>query len=325
MKKCFIFIIYSFLSGYFLFLWVSTLWAQTYPNRPIQIIIPLDSGSAVDTMARNFADELCKVLKVPIIAINKPGAASTLGTDIVVKSKKDGYTILYANTSAVVYSKASNPEQVPYDPIKDLEPLGLHCFFPGCLVVNESLGLKTFSTFINFAKKNPGKLRISTFGVGSIDHFNLEIIQSLTNAQFTMIPFKGAAAALTALLGGHVDATYTTISLARPHVEAGKIKILLIAKKMHEYPDVPTITELGYKQNLLIPWFALFAPAGIPEEVKQVLIPAIETTVKNPELGAKIEKLGFIVDYKSPSESRELMMSEYKIARELAIKLGLGK
>jgi len=309
-----------------LILFTQTLKAQTYPSHPMQVIIPLDPGSAGDTALRPFADELGKVLKTPIIVINKPGAASTLGTDIVVRSKKDGYTILYAGPSALVYSKASNPEQVPYDPVKDLEPLGLHCFIPTCIAVQESSALKTFSDLIEFAKKNPGGLRVGIPGSpGSIESFNLDLVQSLTGTQFTLVPFKGGGAAISALLGGHANAFFIANNLVGPHVKAGKLRMLLLTKKMREYPNVPTITELGYKQNLLIPWFALFAPAGIPEEVKRVLIPAIEKTIKNPELEAKIEKLGFIVEYKSPSELNKLMMSEYEIARALAIKSGLSK
>lgn len=299
--------------------------AQSYPSHPIQMIIPMDPGSAGDMVVRPFADELGKILKTPVIVQNKPGAAATLGTDQVVKSKKDGYTLLYANTSAIVYAKASNPETVPYDPVKDLDPLGLHCFFPLTLAVQGTSPWKNFSEFIDYAKRNPGNIRVSTPGQGSIDHFNIEIIQSLTGVQFTMIPFKGGAAAMTALLGGHVEAASIANSLSGPHVESGKVRILLLSNKMREYPNVPTIRELGYSRDLLMAWFALFAPAGIPEDVKKVLVPAIEKTIKNPELAAKIEKLGFVVDYRPPAELKKLVVSDYETASALAKKLGLNK
>ncbi len=315
-----------FLVGVFFFATgFSTVQAQPYPNHTIQIIIPMDPGSAGDMVVRPFADELAKILKIPVIVNNKPGAAATLGTDQVVKSKKDGYTLLYANTSAVVYAKASNPETVPYDPIKDLDPLGLHCFFPLSVAVQENAPWKTFGELIDYAKKNPGKVRVSTPGQGSIDHFNLEIIQSLTGTQFTMIPFKGGAAAITALLGGHVDVANIANSLSGPHVKAGKLRMLLLTNKMREYPDVPTITQLGYPRDLLSAWFALFGPAGIPDEVKKVLVPAIEKTIKNAELEAKIEKLGFVVDYRPPAELKKLVASDYETARNLALKLGMSK
>jgi tripartite-type tricarboxylate transporter receptor subunit TctC len=321
----FIFVVSLFSIAYALSLGAIMLQAQPYPSHPIQIVVPNDAGSAGDTVARQFGDELSKVLKSPAIVLNKPGASSTLGTDFVVKSKKDGYTILYANTSAVVYARASSPEIVPYDPVKDLEPLGLHCFFPLAVAVQESSPWKTFNELIDYARKNPGSVRAGLHGQGSIDHFNLELIKSWTDTQFNIIPFKGTAATTTALLGGHIDTTVIANSLAGPHVKAGKLRFLLLTNKMHEYPNVPTLTELGYKQNLPSAWFAWFAPAGISEEVKKVLIPAIEKTTRNPELGAKIEKLGFIVEYRPPEELKKLMVSDYETARALAIKLGLSK
>ncbi len=323
--RYFILIVSIFSVVYALSIGAQTPQAQPFPSHPIQIIIPMDPGSAGDMVVRPFADELGKVLKTPVIVVNKPGAAATLGTDVVVKSKKDGYTLLYANTSAVVYAKASNPEIVPYDPAKDLEPLGLHCFFPLTVTVQEGSPWKTFGELVDYARKNPGNVRVSTPGQGSIDHFNLEIIKSLTGTQFTMVPFKGGAAAITALLGGHVDVACIANSLSGPHVKAGKLRILLLTNKMREFPSVPTITELGYKQDLLSAWFALFAPAGISEEAKKVLVPAIEKTIKNPELETKIEKLGFIVDYKSPAELKKIQVSDYETARFLAVKLGLSK
>ena len=243
-----------------------------------------------------------------------------------MKGKKDGYTLLYVGPSALVYAMASNPEQVPYDPFKDLEPLGLHCFIPTVIAVQESSPLKTFADLIESAKKNPGGLRMGIPGSpGSIEAFNVELVQSLTGAQFTMVPFKGGNAALAALLGGHADVFFIANNLADSQVKAGKVRRLILTKKMREHPNVPTITELGYKQNLLIPWFGFFGPAGMPEEVKRVLIPAIEKTIKNPELEAKIATLGYIVEYKSPSELNDLVRSQYEIARALAVKLGLRK
>jgi tripartite-type tricarboxylate transporter receptor subunit TctC len=323
--KYFIFIISLFSIVFTLSIGATMLQAQPFPSHPIQIVVPNDAGSAGDTAARAFADEFSKVLKTPVIVLDKPGASSTLGTDFVAKSKKDGYTMVYANTSAVVYARATNPEAVPYDPAKDLEPLGLHCFFSLTVTVQENSPWKTFNELIDYAKKNPGSVRFSMHGHGTIDHFNLEIIQSLTGTQFTMVPFKGAAAATTALLGGHVDAIATVNTLVGPHVKAGKLRMLLITNKMREYPNVPMITELGYNRNLVSAWFAFFAPAGIPEEVKKVLVPAIEKTIKNPELEAKIEKLGLTVDYKPPEELKKIMTSDYETARSLALKLGLTK
>jgi tripartite-type tricarboxylate transporter receptor subunit TctC len=283
------------------------------------------AGSAGDIPGRVFAEELGKTLGTPIIVVNKPGAAQVLGTDAAVRSKKDGYTITYTATSGIVYARVSSPETVPYDPIKDLEPLGLHCFFPLTVTVLENSPWKTFGELVNDAKKNPGKIRFATQGQGTIDHFDLEIIQALTGAQFTHVPFKGGQLIATQL-GGHVEIAFNAFSLAIPHVKAGNIRMLLITNKVPEFPNVPTITELGYKQNLLSAWFALFAPAGIPEDVKKVLVAAVEKTIKSPELKVKMDKLGgYLVDYKSPAELKKLMVEDYEKALAIAIKAGLRK
>jgi tripartite-type tricarboxylate transporter receptor subunit TctC len=178
---------------------------------------------------------------------------------------------------------------------------------------------------VDYAKKNPKKLRVSTTGIGSTSHFNLEIIQSLTGAQFNHVPFKGGESVITALLGGHVEMTFDAINKITPHVESGKMRILLLTIKMAEFPNVPTITELGYKQELPASWFAMYGPSGLPEEVKKVLIPAVEKAIKNPELKAKIEKMQFVVQYKSPAELKKLAAEEYERSLAIAIKAGLRK
>jgi tripartite-type tricarboxylate transporter receptor subunit TctC len=323
--KSFISILALFSGVFGLSIGVATVQAQPFPSYPIQVVVPNDPGSAGDLAARYFAEELSKTVKGSVVVLNKPGASSTLGTDYVVKSKKDGYAILYANTSAVVYARATNPQIVPYDPVKDLDPLGFHCFLTLTVTVRGDAPWKTFNEMIDHAKKNPGTVRFGIHGQGTIDHFNLELIKAWTGAQFNVIPFKGTAATTTALLGGHVDATIIVNSLVTPHVNAGKLRLLLLTGKMREYPNVPLITEVGYKQNLLSPWFAWFAPAGVSEEAKKVLVPAIEKTTKVPELMQKIEKLGLSVDYKSPEGLKKIMMSDYETARALAVQLGLAK
>ena len=304
---------------------IPTIQAQPYPERNIQLIIPTTPGSAVDIVGRLVAEELGRILGTPVIPLNKPGASMTSGTDAVVRSKKDGYTLLYATTTAMVYSRVPNPEIVPYDPVKDLEPLGMHLWVPAALVVKQDSPWKTFSEYMEYAKKNPGKVSISIHSVGAIEHFNVEVIKSLTNAEFNMIPFKGASEALTGLLGGHVDSSFIGLTLTLPHVKAGKMRILLTTRKWPGLPELPTITELGYKQELSAGWFAFYAPAGISEEVKKVLVSAFERIARNPEMKSKIDGMGFTVDYKSPVELKRIMIEDFETAMAIAQKIGLGK
>lgn len=297
--------------------------AQSYPNRSIQLIIPIPAGGGGDVNGRILVDELVRVLGQQIIVTNKPGASDTLGTDALAKSKKDGYTLGYTSSAAMVYSRVINPKTVPYDPLKDFDPLALHTFFPLAVAVQANSPWKTFNELVDYAKKNPGTLRVSTAGVGSTSNFNVEIIQSLTGAQFTHVPFKGGEAVVTALLGGHVEVSLDIVGKFVPHVDAGKVRLLLLSRKVSSLPKVPTITELGYKRNLLSGWHAMFGPAGMPEEVKRVLVPAIEKAARNPEGKAKIEKLGYVVEYKGPAELRKLMADDYETASGIATRLGL--
>jgi tripartite-type tricarboxylate transporter receptor subunit TctC len=297
--------------------------AAGYPDHNIQLIIPNVAGSQMDITSRLLATELEKILGAKIIPNNKPGAGSVLGTDAALRSKKDGYTLLYGTASAMIYVPISNPEVVHYDPIKDAEPLGLHYFFPQTITVRSDAPWKNFKEFVDYAKKNPGKIRVSTMGLGSQPHFVLEMLQAIAGIQLTHVPFEGGESVITAVLGGHVEATCDMVAKVRGQVEAGKMRILLITNKMPGYPDVPTIQELGYKQSLFGGWFGMYAPAGIPEDVKKLLVPAVEKAVKATK--PKIDALGNLCEYKSPAEVVRMTEEETKRALEIAKRIGLRK
>jgi tripartite-type tricarboxylate transporter receptor subunit TctC len=298
--------------------------AQHYPNHPIQLVIIGAPGDASDITARLLIEELNKTLKIQVVPLNKPGAGTILATDFVAKSKKDGYTLLYGANS-ILYTKAVNPENVPCDQINDLEPLGLHVFYPSVICVQAEAPWKKFSDVVEYSRKNPGKFRCGIMGMGSIKHFQLEIIKSLAGVDITMIPFKGAMPAVTALLGGHIESAFAAVSLVGTHIDSGKLRGILVDQGAPDLPNIPTLNQLGYKRDLSSVWFALFAPVGVPEEVKKVLVSSIEKAIKNPESKAKIEKLGYTVDYKSPAELQKLQIGEYEEARSIAKRVGLSK
>lgn len=299
--------------------------AQPYPNKPIQFVIPGTAGSMVDLCGRMVADEMSRLLGVPVICVNKPGAAFTLGTDFVAKSRKDGYTIAYTTSSAMVFGRVLNPETVPYDTDKDFEPLGFHLFLANGVIVPESSPWKTLADLVADAKKNPGKFGVSTTGVGSTSHLNLEILQAATGAEFNHVPFKGGESVVTAVLGGHVHMTLDAVSKSMPHVEAGKLRILLVDNKVPGHPQFPTLQELGYKKSMVSSWFGLYAPVGIPEEARKVLVPAIEKAIKNPEVNEKIERLLFSPQYMDPEKQRKMVSEQYQQSLDIAIKAGLRK
>jgi tripartite-type tricarboxylate transporter receptor subunit TctC len=297
--------------------------AQSYPAHPIQLITPGTPGLMQDVSCRVFGDEIGKILNTQIVVMNKPGASMTLATDAVARSKKDGYTLLYASATPFVYAPAANPKVVPYDPLKDLEALGGEAVFPFTVTVQEGAPWKTFPELIDYAKKNPGKLRVGTPGPGSTDNFNVEIVQSLAGVKFTHVPLQSGPA--IALLGGHIELTFSPITEVSQYAKGGKLRILLVSNKLAQFSSVPTIRDYGYKQDLIKGWFAFFGPSGIPEDAKKVLVPAIEKAFKNPEVKARVEKLEFSVDYKSPAEFRKDLAEEYNQAIGIATKIGLRK
>jgi tripartite-type tricarboxylate transporter receptor subunit TctC len=301
----------------------SASFAAGYPDHNIQLIIPNVAGAQMDITARMLASELEKILGAKIIPNNKPGAGTVLGTEAALRAKKDGYTLLYGSNAAFVTAPACTPEIVHYDPIKDAEPLGLHYFFPQTITVRSDAPWKTFTEFIDYAKKNPDKIRVSTTGVGSGPHLIVETIQAITGAKLTHVPFEGGESIITAVLGGHVEATCDTLAKVKPQVDAGKMRILLLTRKMPGYPDIPTIQELGYKQPLYGGWFGMYAPVGIPEDLKNILVPAVEKAVKITK--PRVDALGSICEYRSPSEQRKMAEEEYRRAVEIATRIGMRK
>lgn len=291
-------------------------YAQTYPSQPIQMTLTLAPGDTLDLTGRAIATEMAKILKTPVVPTNRTGGAGTAGADFVAKGKKDGYNVLYINSN-IIYAYASNPEDVPYDPFQDLEPLCQAVSVPLLLAVQAEAPWKTFQDLVNYMKQNPGKIRGSSTGVGSVGHFGYEVVRLETGGEISMIPFKGAAPGLTALLGGHVEVGIPSYALVLPQLKAGKVRILLSSKRLPEYPQIPTLTQLGYKRDMSSVWFGFFIASGTPDPVKQTLLSALERAIKSPEVVSTIQNLGALEDYKPAGEFKKAMTDEYTIVKNL--------
>ena len=299
--------------------------AQSYPKQPINLLIPLAPGDATDVAGRTIGEGLSKLLKVPVVAINKPGGGGTGGTDSAAKAPKDGYTILITNNASLIYNRILTPETVPYDPFKDLIALGLVARTPIVLAVNSNAPFKNFAEMAEYGKKNPGNVRIGTVGPGSVGHFTVEIVNSLTGADMTMIPFKGAGPAVTAALGGHIEGAAAAQGVVAEHLKAGTMRGIVASTKMPEFPQIPTLAQLGYKQNLLGVWSAFFAPAGVSSEVSKTLIAALEKVMKDPAVGSRLANLGMVADYEPPEKLIAEIREEHRAVEQIAKKAGLIK
>jgi len=301
------------------------LFGQGYPDRAINLVISMAPGDGVDVSGRLVAEELAKLLKVPVIPVNKPGAAGGVGTALVAKAKNDGYTLLLTPSASIIYNRVLNPQDVSYDPFKDLTPLGLSTLSPALIVARSDAPYKDFKEMIEYAKKNPGKIRCGTPGVGTVSTFDMEIIKALTEVNITLVPFKGASPAIAAVLGGHVDIAIAAIGPLISHIRSGKTRGIIISDKFSEFSDIPTLKQLGYQQNLLGVWFAFFGPAGIPVQAKEALVMAIEKAVKEPAISSKVANLGMIQEFEPPQKLSMRMQEEYKMVEEIAKRAGLAK
>lgn len=291
-------------------------YAQTYPSQPIQMVITLAPGDTLDLTGRAISAEMAKVLNTSVIPLNKTGGAGTVGADFVAKGKKDGYTILYINSN-IIYSYAANPQNVPYNPFQDLEPLCLAVSVPLLLAVQPESPWKSFQELVSYMNQNPGKIRGSSTGVGSVGHFGYEVIRAETGAEINMIPYKGASPGLTALLGGHVEVAIPSFALVQPQWQADKVRILLTSKKIPSYPQIPTLTQLGYKRDMSSVWFGFFAPVGVPEASKKVLASALEKSIKSADVAKTFQTLGALEDYKPAGEFKKAMTEEYDLVKNL--------
>ena len=299
--------------------------AQGYPKGPINLVVPYAAGDATDLAARTMAEELSKLLKVPVLVINRPGAGGALGTENVAKAAKDGYTILFTTNATLTFRRVFDPATAPYDPLRDFVPLGLSTRIPNVLALRGDLPYKNLAGMVEFAKKNPGQVRIGTAGSGSAGDFTVATVNALTGAGLTMVPFKGASPAVTDVLGGHIEGVTLALGVVSSHMRSGALKAIVISSRFPEFPDVSTLTDQGYSQNIFGLWLGFFAPAGVPAEVATVLVSAIEKVVKDPAIAARLLPRGMVQEYAAPELLLNELREEFRTIEALAKKAGIVK
>ena len=268
---------------------------------------------------------MARRLGVPVLAVNRPGAGGAVGAASVVQAKKDGQTILFAQNSALTFRPAVDPQSVSYDAQKDLVPLGISSRTPSVLVVRSDAPYRTFAELIDYAKKNPGQVRVGHPGAGSVGEFCIRLINALTGAEMVPVPHTGAAPAVIALRGGHIEGVVLALGALGAHIKAGTLRGLATSNRVAEYADIPTLKELGHREELFGVWFSYLAPAGIPEDARKALVGAIEQAVKAPAVAAKLALLGILQDYATPEQQTAEMREEFRRVTEMVKKAGLAK
>jgi tripartite-type tricarboxylate transporter receptor subunit TctC len=299
--------------------------SQAFPSGPITVLVPLAPGDAADTASRLMADEMSKVLKTPVLVTNRPGAGGAIAAGSVAQAKKDGQTILFAQNSALTFRPALDAQSTSYDTLRDLAPLARTSRTPTVLVVRSDAPYKTFAEFIDYAKKNPGRVYIGHPGVGSVGDFCVRLINALTGTELVGVPHTGAAPAVVALRGGHIDGVALALGALSPQIKAGAFRGIVTSNRAPEFADIPTLRELGYPQDLFGVWFSFLAPAGIPESARKALVDAIEQAVNAPAVAAKLAPLGILQSYAAPEQLATEIREESRRVSDMARKTGLVK
>jgi tripartite-type tricarboxylate transporter receptor subunit TctC len=291
--------------------------AQNYPVKPIRLVTPYAPGGTADILSRVVAQKLSEAWGPQVVIDNRPGASGMIGADIVAKAAPDGYTLLMAYVAeiAIVPSLFA---KIPYDPARDLAPVTLAAITPMILVVHPSLPAKNVRELIALAKSRPGQLPYASAGNGSPAHLAFELLQRSAKIEITHVPYKGAAPALTDLLGGHVVMFFSGMPPAMPHINAGKLRALAVstAKRSQAAPAVPTVAESGVRDFDISTWFGVFAPAGTSRDIVGKLNAEIARALTLPDVRERLAREGAETAPDSPDQFGKFIQSEItKFAR----------
>ena len=283
--------------------------AQSYPVRPIRLVVPFGAGGGTDNLARIIEPLVSKALGQPLVIENRPGGGSSIGMDQVAKAAPDGYTLVMTDTSIAV-----NPslKPLPYDTINDFAPVSLLATAPVILVAHPSVSAKTLPEFVALAKGKPGELNYASGGIGASTHLGGELLKFVAGIDVKHVPYKGTGPAMNDLIGGHVQVMFSGISSARPHMDAGTLRALAVTGDARNAatPDVPTFAEAGLPGVTASTYWGVLAPKGTPQEIVDRLNAEFAKAVRDPEVVKRIADLGYLPIGGGPSDYAANIKSE---------------
>lgn len=285
--------------------------AQAYPAKPIRLIVPFPPGGGTDMIARTVAQQVADANKWTVIVDNRPGAGGNLGVDAAAKAVPDGYTLVMGQTSNL----AINPtlySKLPYDPLKDLVPVALVSSSPIVMAVPMNSPFKSFADVVAAAKKQPDSITLGYSGNGTVAHLAGELAENAAGIKLRHVPYKGAAQAMTDLMGGNIDLYMSSVPTLLGHVRNGKLRTIAItsAKRAAQLPDTQTLAESGYKGFDAVTWFGILAPAGTPAPIVAQLNKAINAALKVPDVAEKLRSEGGDVLGGTPEQFDQLLRAE---------------
>ena len=286
--------------------------AQTWPSKPVTLVVPFPPGGSTDSIARAIAPKLTAAYGQQFVVDNKPGATGTIGAVYVKRAAPDGYTFLVTSLGPlVIVPHLIKPMQ--YDALKDFDLITVAVHAPNVLVVPAASPHKSLADVIAYHKKNPGKMSFASAGNGSSDHLTAELFWLQTGTTGLHVPYKGGAPALSDLLGGQVDASFVNINTAMPQIKSGKLRALAItsAKRSELLPDVPTLTEAGVKGVDVYSWQAIVGPKGLPADVRDKMHAGIVAALNDPAIKQQFTSIGFEIVGSTPAQFAVFQQQEF--------------
>ena len=301
--------------------------AQSYPQKPIRLVVPYSAGGAGDIFARTMGQKLGEALGHQVIVDNRPGANGIIGMELVAKSPPDGYTIVMGNSAPMVLNP-SLYAKLAYDPVRDFAPITQGTLYPYILIVHPSVPARSVAELITLARSRPGQMQYGSSGAGGANHLAGEMFRRAAKIEIVHIPFKGSAPALADVLAGHVPMMFDTIVTSAPQLKAGKVRALAVtgARRAPQVPEIPTIAESGFPGYAVTSWQSLLAPAGTPRPIIERLYQESVKALKMPDV---IERLatqgGNELVGNTPEEFAAIIKKEIalysKVIREANIRL----
>ena len=286
--------------------------AQSYPTKPVRIVVPFPAGGGVDLTARIVGQKLTDYLGQQVVIDNRAGAAGTIGAEHVAKSAPDGYTLLVAGPGSVAVAPLLFPK-LGYNPLKDLAPITMLVTMPYIIVAHPAVPAKNAAELIALAKANPGKLNMASGGAGTGQHLAGEFFNVLAGIKMIHIPYKGTAPAIADIMGGHADLTFSDPSVL-PQLQAGRLKVLGVSgtKRYLPLPNVPTVNESGLPGFDALNWYPLMAPAGLPRDLVMRLNAEAIKALNAPDVNDKLMTQGLIPTPMSPEQLAQFIREDYE-------------
>ena len=301
---------------------------ETYPTKPIRFVVPFPAGGTPDIQARMLSEQLAQRLGQPVVIDNRGGAGGILGMEIAARAPADGYTIVTATVGA--WAVTPHLYKLPYQVLKDFAPVIQVATTPGVVVVHPSVAVKSIKDLIAAAREKPGALNYASGGAGGFSHISAELFKYLAKVQMTDIQYKGAAPAMTGLLGGHTQVMFNTALTTLPHVKSGKLRALAAtsAKRMESMPELPTVAEAGVPGYENSSWTGIAAPAGTPPAIVSRLNKELAAILALPDIRQKHAAAGAVIAGGTPGEFQDYLKVEYakfgRLIKEAGIKVQAG-